>query len=37
MEVRCARDARPNDLKQGDIILIGASEANPWLELFEPA
>jgi hypothetical protein len=36
LEVRYARDARPNDLKQGDVILIGASEANPWVELFEP-
>jgi hypothetical protein len=36
LDVRYARDARPNDLKQGDIILLGASEANPWVELFEP-
>jgi hypothetical protein len=36
LEVRYARDARPNDLKQGNIILIGASEANPWVDMFEP-
>ncbi len=29
LEVRYARDARPNDLKRGNAILIGASEANP--------
>jgi hypothetical protein len=34
-EVRYARDVRPNDLKQGDVILVGAAEANPWVELFE--
>jgi hypothetical protein len=36
LDVRFARDARPNDLKQGNVILIGASEANPWVGLFEP-
>lgn len=35
LQVRFARDVRPNDLKQGSAILIGASEANPWVELFE--
>lgn len=35
VEVRYARDVRPNDLKQGNVILIGAAEANPWVELFE--
>jgi hypothetical protein len=35
LEVRYARDVRPNDLKQGDVILVGAAEANPWVELFE--
>jgi hypothetical protein len=35
LEVRYARDVRPNDLKQGNVILIGAAEANPWVELFE--
>lgn len=33
--IRYARDLRPNDLKQGNIVLIGASEANPWVQLFE--
>ncbi|QHN05104.1 hypothetical protein FTO74_18445 [Granulicella sp. WH15] len=35
MQVRYARDLRPNDLKAGNVILIGAFEANPWVELFE--
>jgi len=33
--IRYARDIRPNDLKTGNIILLGAAEANPWVELFE--
>ena len=36
VEVRYARDVRPNDLKQGSAILIGTAEATPWVELFEP-
>lgn len=35
LQVRYARDLRPNDLKNGNVILIGAFEANPWVELFE--
>ncbi len=35
LQVRYARDLRPNDLKSGNVILIGAFEANPWIELFE--
>jgi hypothetical protein len=35
LQVRYARDVRPNDLKNGNAILIGAFEANPWVELFE--
>jgi hypothetical protein len=35
MQVRYARDLRPNDLKAGNVILMGASESNPWVELFE--
>ena len=35
LEVRYARDVRPNDLKMGNVILIGAAEANPWVQLFE--
>lgn len=36
LEVRYARDVRPNDLKQCNVILIGAAEATPWVELYEP-
>lgn len=36
LDVRYARDVRPNDLKEGNVVLIGASAANPWVELFEP-
>lgn len=36
LTIRFARDARPNDLKEADVILVGASEANPWVGLFEP-
>jgi len=35
LQVRYARDLRPNDLKTGNAVLFGASEANPWVELFE--
>jgi hypothetical protein len=35
IQVRYARDVRPNDLKSGNDILLGASEANPWVELYE--
>jgi hypothetical protein len=35
LQVRYARDTRPNDLKTGNVILLGASEANPWVGLFE--
>lgn len=34
--VRYARDLRMDDLRTGNAILIGSSEANPWIELFEP-
>jgi hypothetical protein len=34
-EVRYSRDVRPNDLKQCNVILIGAAEATPWVELYE--
>ena len=36
LQVRYARDLRPNDLKSGNAILVGALEGNPWLEMFEP-
>jgi hypothetical protein len=35
LDMRYARDIRPNDLKQGNIILIGTAETNPWVQLFE--
>lgn len=30
-----ARDLQPDDLKQNNIILMGTSETNPWVQLFE--
>jgi hypothetical protein len=33
--VQYARDMRLNDFKNGNLILIGAQEADPWVELFE--
>ena len=36
LEPRYARDVRINELKQGNIILLGATEANPWVGIFEP-
>ncbi len=30
-----ARDLHPNDLKSGPVILLGAQEGTPWVELFE--
>lgn len=35
LQVRYSRDVRPNDLKTGNVIVMGAAEANPWVELFE--
>lgn len=35
IEVRYARDVRPNDLKSGNAVLVGNDEANPWVSLFE--
>jgi hypothetical protein len=34
-QVRYARDLRLNDLKSGPVILLGAQEGTPWVELFE--
>jgi hypothetical protein len=36
LELNYARDVRPNDLKDTNVVLIGAAAANPWVELFEP-
>lgn len=33
--VHFSRDMRLDDFKNGNIIMIGAQEANPWVELFE--
>jgi len=37
LNVRYSRDVRPNDLKHGNVVLVGAVEANPWQRLFEPS
>jgi hypothetical protein len=37
VQIAFARDLRPNDLMGRNVILIGASEANPWVELYEPS
>ena len=31
-----ARDIRPRDIKQGNLILLGTYESTPWVQLFEP-
>lgn len=36
LNVQYARDLRPGALKDGNIVLIGAPAANPWVSLFEP-
>ncbi|SEB37633.1 hypothetical protein SAMN05443244_0085 [Terriglobus roseus] len=33
--VKFARDMRLEDLKDGNVILLGAQEADPWVEMFE--
>jgi len=35
MQLRYARDLRPNDLKDEPVILLGSAEGTPWVELFE--
>jgi hypothetical protein len=35
IQVRYARDVRPNDFKSGPVLLLGAQEGTPWVELFE--
>jgi hypothetical protein len=35
IQVRYSRDVRPNDLKSGSVILLGAQAGTPWIELFE--
>ena len=36
-EIRYARDLQLDDLKQSNLVLIGAPEANPWTGLFLPS
>jgi hypothetical protein len=36
MVIRYARDLRMDDLRTGNAVLIGSTEANPWIELFQP-
>jgi len=33
--IRYARDLRIDDLRSGNVILLGSSDANPWVELFQ--
>jgi hypothetical protein len=35
MQLRYARDLRPNDLKDEPVILMGSAEGTPWVQLFE--
>jgi hypothetical protein len=35
MQIRYARDLRPNDLKDEPVILLGSAEGTPWVQLFE--
>jgi hypothetical protein len=37
LSFRYARDVRMEDLKQGNAILLGSAESNPWVQLFEPS
>ncbi len=36
LQVRFSRDLRLTDLKQSNVILVGAEQTNPWLHLFRP-
>ena len=35
IQLRYARDLRPNDLKNRPVILLGSEEGTPWVQLFE--
>jgi hypothetical protein len=35
IQLRYARDVRPNDLKNRPVILLGSKEGTPWVQLFE--
>lgn len=36
LTMRYTRDVMPDDLKNQNVILVGAPESNPWVHLFEP-
>ncbi len=36
MMIRYAHDLRMDDLRSGNVILLGATQSNPWVELFQP-
>jgi hypothetical protein len=36
IQIRYARDLRANDLTDNSVILLGSTQTNPWVELFEP-
>jgi hypothetical protein len=36
IQFRYSRDVRPDDLKNGSVILLGAQQSDPWVGLFEP-
>jgi hypothetical protein len=36
-QFRYARDLRMDDIKQGDLVLLGTYESTPWVQLFEPS
>ena len=35
-DFRYSRDIRPDQIKQGNVILLGTYESTPWVQLFEP-
>jgi hypothetical protein len=36
IRIQYARDLRLGDLKDGSLVLLGARESDPWVEIFEP-
>jgi hypothetical protein len=36
IQLRYSRDVRPDDLKNGAVVLLGAQQSDPWVGLFEP-
>lgn len=37
LSFRYARDLRLEDLKNGNAVLLGSAESNPWVQLYEPS